>query len=231
MYVFGTMFSIERERGLSDLEKNHIFRLLVLGSVRWYIKTYRNCQGCLFAVEMFLVQSVQEVQAKSLVGCALILILTDFCVFSKDRDRVNDDTCVYVTHLRTESNHGPTIGGAFDVTAQEVFARFKRHSIEHHVHWCASHDGTIFVSSRATTCEETLLRDLRKTMSSTEKMESDVNITTDRFPTCQPNVDVCLMGLCQAIELCVSDGMSQDWTALSLLLVMVFLHYCARLVM
>ena len=91
--------------------------------------------------------------------------------------------------------------------------QLKRHSTEYHVHsescfhWCAWHDWTIFVSSVTITCEETLLWELRKAMSSTAKMKFDVNITTDRLSTCQPNVDVLPHGLDQTRwVVCISLG-------------------------
>ena len=68
-----------------------------------------------------------------------------------------------------------------------------------------------FSSSRATKCEEDLLREMRKAIGTARTVETDMRITTDRFPTCQPDVDNCPNGWVRRGDRCVSEGMNEGF--------------------
>ena len=65
-----------------------------------------------------------------------------------------------------------------------------------------------FSSSRATKYEEDLLRELRKAIGTAPTEETDMRITTDRLPTCQPDFDNCPIGWVRRGDRCVLEGMN-----------------------
>lgn len=61
----------------------------------------------------------------------------------------------------------------------------------------------------ATKFEEELLRDLRKAMETTPTTETDVNVTADRLPSCQPDVDICPIGWVRRGVRCVAEDRNE----------------------
>lgn len=98
-------------------------------------------------------------------------------------------------HLRRESILGSTVGVPLDAIAQESLAAAQ-----------ASFDRA--ARPWATKYEEDLLRELRKAIGTAPTVETDMRITTDRLPTCQPDVDNCPIGWVRRGDRCVSEGMN-----------------------
>ena len=68
---------------------------------------------------------------------------------------------------------------------------------------------------RATKFEEELLRDLRKAMETTPTTGTDMNVTADRLPSCQPDVDTCPIGWVRRGVRCVAEDQSEGVLCLS----------------
>ena len=62
---------------------------------------------------------------------------------------------------------------------------------------------------RATKFEEELLRDLRKAMETAPTTGTDMNVTADRLPSCQPDVDTCPIGWVRRGVRCLAEGRNE----------------------
>ena len=66
-----------------------------------------------------------------------------------------------------------------------------------------------FLPSRVTKFEEELLRYLRKAMVTTPTTETDMNVTADRLPSCQPDVGTCPIGWVRRGVRCMAEGRNE----------------------
>ena len=62
---------------------------------------------------------------------------------------------------------------------------------------------------RATKFDEELLRDLRKAMETTPTTGTDMNVTADRLPSCQPDVDICPIGWVRRGVRCLAEDQNE----------------------